>query len=106
MALLPSNEPSPCHILLPLHDQSLAQDHWWGKPLEKLGELAAPEVQLLMLAAQRENGSATTSRASSFTEPVWRASDWDFAASATNPWPVHRKPMTGLQDSLMGLIIN
>ena len=52
--LLPAYELIPLHAVLLSHDQSLAQDQVTspvGRPLEKLGELAAPEVQLLLLAA-------------------------------------------------------
>lgn len=54
MAVLPAYELIPLHAVLLSHDQSLAQDQvtsLLGRPLEKPGELAAPEVQLLLLAA-------------------------------------------------------
>ena len=54
MAVLPAYELIPLHtVLLLSHDQSLAQDQVTspvGRPLEKPGVLAAPEVQLLLLA--------------------------------------------------------
>ena len=54
MAVLPAYELIPLHTVLLSHDQSLAQDQVTspvGRPLEKPGVLAAPEVQLLLLAA-------------------------------------------------------
>lgn len=59
MALLPAYELVLLHVLPLSHDQLLVEDQVTSlveEPLERLDELAAPEVPLLQLSAQRENG--------------------------------------------------